>query len=94
MAITTKSLVSSDKIAGRPTINAQTSLSKSQNTRAGTSQAIDYSWTKQQEGVRRALDLRLYNQRPYQQLSIKQQVSSLVTTSTTNPNPGALFNGR
>jgi len=40
--------------------------------------------TKQQEGVRPALDLRLYNQRPYQQLGSKTQVSSLVTTSTPN----------
>jgi len=71
-------------MAGRPTINAQTALSKSQNTRAGTSQAIYYSWTKQQESVRQALNLRLYNQRPYQQLGIKQQVSSLVTTSPAN----------
>jgi len=46
--------------------------------------------TKQQEGIRRALHRRLYNQRPYQQLGI----SSVLTTSTTNRNPGALFNGR
>jgi len=51
--------------------------------RARTSQAIYYSWTKQTGGCKATAGLRLYYQRPYQQLSIKQQFSSLATTTST-----------